>query len=148
MDWLLGILLLIAGAIIGFFIARFYLSQTGESAQLKAEVDATREHFTAYRKDVVEQLTTARQLASEVTDIQHRLNLFLQDSQNLLEQEKDWQQTLPFFSEDTMRSIRQSNILNKERREDSELDDGVEMPRDYSEPGSGLFTPVKTEKES
>lgn len=147
MDWLLGILLLIAGAIIGFFVARFYLSQTGESAQLKSEIEATRQQFEAYRKDVVEHLGTARQLASEVTDIQHRLNLFLQDSQNLLEQEKDWQQNLPFFSEETIRSIRQSNILNRERREEND-GESLEMPRDYSEPGSGLFTPVKTEKES
>lgn len=147
MDWLVGVLLLIAGTIIGFFAARYYLLRFSDVAELQAQIDSSKEQFAAYRKDVAEQLASARQLAAEVTDIQHRLNLFLQDSQQLLEQEKDWQQPLPFFSEDTIRSIRQANLLNKERRDDSET---AEMPpRDYSEPGSGLFTPVtKTSKES
>lgn len=140
MDWLVGVLLLIAGTVIGFFAARHYLAKYSDAAELKAQIESSQEQFSAYRKDVVEQLSTARQLASEVTDIQHRLNLFLQDSQQLLEQEKDWQQTLPFFSEDTIRSIRQANVLNKDRR--SENDTTELPPRDYSEPGSGLFTPV------
>ncbi|EGN74864.1 hypothetical protein A28LD_1881 [Idiomarina sp. A28L] len=139
MDWLIGILLLIAGVIIGFFAARFYLSQTGDTAELKSQIESSQQQFEAYRKDVVEQLASARQLASEVTDIQHRLNLFLQDSQHLLEQDKDWQQPL-LFSEETIRSIRKANVMNRDRREDSETADSP--PRDYSEPGSGLFTPV------
>lgn len=139
MDWLIGILLLIAGVVIGFFAARFYLSQTGDTAELKSQIESSQQQFEAYRKDVVEQLASARQLASEVTDIQHRLNLFLQDSQHLLEQDKDWQQPL-LFSEETIRSIRKANVMNRDRREDSEMADSP--PRDYSEPGSGLFTPV------
>ncbi|RUO23502.1 DUF1043 domain-containing protein [Aliidiomarina iranensis] len=140
MDWLIGILLLIAGAIIGFFLARLYLAKTGDAAELKMQIENSQQQFEAYRKDVVEQLASARQLASEVTDIQHRLNLFLQDSQHLLEQDKDWQQPL-LFSEETIRSIRKANTLNRDRRDDSELADET-PPRDYSEPGSGLFTPV------
>lgn len=140
MDWLVGVLLLVAGTVIGFFAARHYMAKYSDEAELRAQIESSQEQFSAYRKDVVEQLSSARQLASEVTDIQHRLNLFLQDSQQLLEQEKDWQQTLPFFSEDTIRSIRQANILNKDRR--NENDTAELPPRDYSEPGSGLFTPV------
>ncbi|RUO37565.1 DUF1043 domain-containing protein [Aliidiomarina shirensis] len=139
MDWLIGILLLIAGVIIGFFAARFYASKTGDTADLKSQIENSQQQFEAYRKDVVEQLASARQLASEVTDIQHRLNLFLQDSQHLLEQDKDWQQPL-LFSEETIRSIRKANVLNRDRRDDNALADMP--PRDYSEPGSGLFTPV------
>lgn len=139
MDWLIGILLLIAGVVIGFFVARVYLAQTGDTAELKSQIESSQQQFEAYRKDVVEQLASARQLASEVTDIQHRLNLFLQDSQHLLEQDKDWQQPL-LFSEETIRSIRKANVMNRDRKEDSTAADSP--PRDYSEPGSGLFTPV------
>ncbi|RUO33463.1 YhcB family protein [Aliidiomarina sanyensis] len=147
MDWLIGLLLLVAGVVIGFFAARYWFLNSGEAAELQEQVANVQQQFEAYRKDVSEQLATARQIASEVTDIQHRLNLFLQDSQQLLEQNKEWQQPLPFFAEETIRSIRQANILNKERREDSERTEDGEPPRDYSEPGSGLFSPpVKEEK--
>ncbi|WP_194756254.1 ZapG family protein [Aliidiomarina indica] len=147
MDWLIGLLLLIAGGVIGFFAARYWFMHSGEAAELQAQMEQAQQQFEAYRKDVSEQLATARQIASEVTDIQHRLNLFLQDSQQLLEQNKEWQQPLPFFAEETIRSIRQSNILNKERREDSDISESGAPPRDYSEPGSGLFSPpVKEEK--
>lgn len=146
MDWLIGLLLLVAGGVIGFFAARYWFLNSGEAADLQEQVAHVQSQFDAYRKDATEQLGTARQIAAEVTEIQHRLNLFLQDSQQLLEQNREWQHTLPFFAEDTIRSIRQANILNKDRRQEAAESDTGEPPRDYSEPGSGLFSPPDKEQ--
>lgn len=138
MDWIIGVLLVIVGAVIGFFAARYYFANHTDSAQLEAQVAANREHFNAYRKDVNEHFQTARQLAEELSDTQAKLNAFLSDSQQLLQQEKDWQQPLPFFSEDTIRQLRAAKAYEGTSSSPERI--GEAAPRDYSESGSsGLF---------
>lgn len=135
MDWLVGLLLVIVGGIIGFFAARYYFTKYSDSAKLEAQVTQSREQLAAYRKDVVEHFQTARQLADQLSETQGKLNVFLADSQQLLEQEKEWQQPLPFFAEDTMRQLRQANTLGNDSRY-SDTDNASDAPRDYSESGS------------
>ncbi|MCO4321440.1 YhcB family protein [Aliidiomarina quisquiliarum] len=144
MGWLIGILLVIAGAIIGFFASRFWLGKGGHSASLAAQLEDTKQQFDAYRRDVSEHMATALQLSEQVTEIQSKLSRFLGESENFLQSEKEWQQPLPFFSDGTMKQLRQSNLLEPEpeRRKTSEGRHD-EAPRDYSEPGSGLFSPIK-----
>lgn len=137
MDWLIGLLLVLAGGVIGFFAARYWLANHSDSAQLTAQVESSREQLAAYRKDVVEHFETARQLTAQLNETQEKLSNFLNDSQTLLQQEKEWQQPLPFFAEDTLRQLRSANTLDSDSRSDQE---GGEAPRDYSEYGnSGLF---------
>ncbi|RUO30587.1 DUF1043 domain-containing protein [Aliidiomarina sedimenti] len=138
MDWLIGLLLVVVGAVIGFFAARYYLSSHSDSAQLEAQVAANKEQFDAYRKDVFEHFETARQLAEDLNDTQTKLNAFLSDSQQLLQQEKEWQQPLPFFSADTIRQLRAAKALDNDQAHPDRPGDAA--PRDYSEGGSsGLF---------
>jgi len=139
MDWLIGLLLVVAGALIGFFAARHYFKEHSDSAEMAAKMEESRQQFEAYRRDVVEHLETARHLSSQVNEVQHKLNDFLENSQNLLEQDKEWQQPLPFFSEDTMRQLRNQSALEKDRRDD-DSESTEAPPRDYSAPGSGLFS--------
>ncbi|MCC5880489.1 MAG: YhcB family protein [Idiomarina sp.] len=146
MDWFVGLLLVIVGAVIGFFGARYYFTKYSDSAQLQAQVDASREQLAAYRKDVVEHFQTARQLSDQLSDTQHKLNAFLADSQNMLQQEKEWQQPLPFFAEDTIRQLRAANTLDNDSRYASS-EDASDAPRDYSEHGSsGLLSASDAKK--
>lgn len=138
MDWLVGLLLVIVGGILGFFGARYYFTKYSDPAKLEAQVQESREQMAAYRKDVVEHFQTARQLAEQLSDTQDKLNTFLADSQQLLEQEKEWQQPLPFFSEDTIRQLRQANTLDNDSRY-SEAYQESDSPRDYSDGNSGLL---------
>ncbi|MBA3987603.1 YhcB family protein [Aliidiomarina maris] len=143
MDWLVGLLLVIVGGVIGFFAARYYFTKHSDSAQLQAQVEASREQLAAYRKDVVEHFETARQLGEQLSDTQAKLNTFLADSQQLLQQEKEWQQPLPFFAEDTIRQLRAANTLDSDSRY-RKLESSADAPRDYSEKGSsGLFSSLE-----
>lgn len=136
MDWLIGLLLVLAGGVIGFFAARYWFANHSDSAQLTAQVESSKEQLAAYRKDVVEHFETARQLTAQLNETQEKLSNFLNDSQTLLQQEKEWQQPLPFFAEDTLRQLRAANTLDNDSRSDKE--EG-EAPRDYSYGNSGLF---------
>lgn len=135
MDWLVGLLLVIVGGVIGFFAARYYFSKHSDSAQLQAQVETSRAQLAAYRRDVVEHFETARRLTEELTDTQSKLNSFLADSQVLLQEEKEWQQPLPFFAEDTIRQLRAANMLAHETGHQAK-EDASDAPRDYSESGS------------
>ncbi len=147
MGWLVGILLVIVGGVIGFFASRFWLGKTGPSANVTAQLEDTKQQFDAYRRDVSDHMATALQLSEQVTEIQGKLSRFLGESEDFLQSDKEWQQPLPFFSDGTMKQLRQSNLLEPEpeRRKGNEgrYD---EAPRDYSEPGSGLFSPIKPQE--
>ena len=147
MDWLVGLLLVIVGGILGFFGARYYFTKYSDPAKLEAQVQESREQLAAYRKDVVEHFQTARQLADQLSDTQDKLNTFLADSQHMLEQEKEWQQPLPFFSEDTIRQLRQANTLGSDSRHSEGYKD-ADTPRDYSDGGSGLLADQANDKGS
>ncbi|CUS47417.1 MAG: protein of unknown function DUF1043 [Idiomarinaceae bacterium HL-53] len=145
MGWLVGILLVAVGAVIGFFAARYWILEHSDQADLQAQLDESKQQFEAYKRDVVDHLSTARQLSEQVSDIQTKLSKFLGDSEQLLQSDKEWQQPLPFFSEDTIKQLRQASILEPERRY---KDDNASLaPRDYSEPGSGLFKSKVAEQE-
>lgn len=137
MGWLVGIILVGLGAVIGYFAARYWIMQHSDQADLHAQLEESKHQFEAYKRDVVDHMATARQLSEQVTEVQGKLSKLLGDSEQLLQSDKEWQQPLPFFSEDTMKQLRQASILDPDRR-DREGDNSL-PPRDYSEPGSGLF---------
>ena len=144
MDWLVGLLLVVVGGVIGFFAARYYFANYSDSAKLEAQVQEGRDHLAAYRKDVVEHLQTARQLAEQLSETQDKLTTFLADSQQLLEQEKEWQKPLPFFSEDTIRQLRKANTLDNDSRYNTQTS-SPSAPRDYSDGNSGLLASQRAE---
>lgn len=147
MGWLVSILLVIVGGVIGFFASRFWLAQGGHSSSLVTQLEDTKQQFDAYRRDVSDHMATARQLSEQVAEIQAKLNKFLAESDDFLQSDKEWQQPLPFFSEGTMKQLRQSNLLEPEPERRKQADTSHdEPPRDYSEPGSGLFSPNHKEK--
>lgn len=149
MGWLVSILLVIVGGVIGFFASRFGLGQRGNSTDLVTQLEDTKQQFDAYRRDVADHMATARQLSEQVAEVQTKLSKFLGESEDFLQSDKEWQQPLPFFSEGTMKQLRQSNLLEPEpERRDKKIDESGydEPPRDYSEPGSGLFSPSQQEK--
>lgn len=149
MGWLIGLLLVGVGVVIGFFASRFGFAQPNNTANLMVQLEDTKQQFDAYRRDVAEHMATARQLSTQVSDVQAKLSRFLTESDDFLQSDKEWQQPLPFFSEGTLQHIRQSELIEPapERRRKKESEHlHSEPPRDYSEPGSGLFSPASKEK--
>ncbi|RUO42867.1 DUF1043 domain-containing protein [Aliidiomarina taiwanensis] len=149
MGWLIGILLVIIGGVIGFFLSRYAFPGGRNSSALASQLADTQQQFDAYRRDVADHMATARLLSEQVAEVQSKLDTFLGDSEQILQSDKEWQEPLPFFAEGTMQELRQSNLLETERRRSRSNETKPrldEAPLDYSEPGSGIFSAPDKEK--
>ena len=49
MGWLVGILLVAVGAVIGFFAARYWILEHSDQADLQAQLDESKQQFEAYK---------------------------------------------------------------------------------------------------
>src|SRR5690554_2824304 len=137
MSWIIGILLVVAGGIVGYFVARYWLLEHSDEAELTEQVTQTKQQLADYRQEVGEHLATAQALVGQLEETQDKLKAYLMHSADLLQREQT-QPSLPFFAEDTMRELRMANQAksDKRRSEDAAPSD---MPRDYSDKKSGLF---------
>ena len=138
MNALIGILLVLAGAIVGFFVARYWLKEHSDEARLNQEVQQSREQLAHYQQEVAEHFATASALVEQLEETQDKLKAYLQHSSELLQQEQT-QPSLPFFAEDTMRQLRMASQLQKDSNGKTK-ETAQEPPRDYSDKKSGLFS--------
>ncbi|CAB0150529.1 hypothetical protein PSI9734_00968 [Pseudidiomarina piscicola] len=138
MDAIIGILLVLAGAVFGFFVARYWLKEHSDEARLNEEVKQSREQLAAYQQEVGEHFSTASALVEQLEETQEKLKAYLQHSSELLQQEQT-QPSLPFFAEDTMRQLRMASQLQKDSKQ-SQKESAEQPPRDYSDKQSGLFS--------
>jgi len=137
MSWIIGVLLVIVGAIIGFFVAKFWLS-SGTNGDLESQVEQSQKQLADYQREVAEHFATANALVEQLAETQDKLQNYLNQSAELLQQH-DVQDDLPFFSEDTLRQLRVANTVNKDYRSGQNDDAAEQAPRDYTEKRSGLF---------
>lgn len=137
MSWIVGFLLVLAGTVVGFFLARYWLSEHSDEAELNQQVTQTKQQLADYRREVAEHLSTAQALVEQLEETQDKLKAYLYHSAELLQREAE-QPSLPFFSEDTLRELHMTNQLRPEKRR-SDDKAVTDMPRDYSEKQSGLF---------
>jgi len=98
MSWIIGVLLVIAGAIIGFFVAR-YTQTNGQSGNLEEQVEKSQQQLSEYQREVAEHFATANAMMEQLSDTQQKLQSYLNQSAELLQQPGS-QGDLPFFSED------------------------------------------------
>ncbi|MEA3587870.1 YhcB family protein [Pseudidiomarina sp. 1APP75-27a] len=141
MDAIIGILLVLAGAVLGFFVARYWLKEHSDEARLNQEVQQSREQLASYQQEVAEHFATASALVEQLEETQDKLKAYLQHSSELLQQEQT-QPSLPFFAEDTMRQLRMASQLQKGSSQ-AQKETAEQMPRDYSDKKSGLFSSSK-----
>lgn len=141
MSWIIGILLVGAGAVIGFFVARYWFHEHSEQALLTDQVAQTKQQLADYQREVAEHFATATALVEQLEETQDKLKSYLNNSADIL-QRQQMQPTLPFFAEDTMRQLRMANTVNRDRK-DAKKEHADSAPRDYSEQKSGLFSSTK-----
>lgn len=138
MSWIIGILLVVAGAIIGFFVAR-YMQSGGHSGDLEQQVKQSQQHLSDYQREVAEHFATANAMVAQLADSQQRLQSYLQQSAELLEKNSS-QSDFPFFAEDTLKQLRVANAIHNDSRTGQNTSINGDIPRDYSDGPSGLFT--------
>ncbi len=136
MSWIIGILLVAVGAIVGFFVAKYWLGNHTDQAQLTEEVTQTKQQLQDYRGEVAEHLATAQALVEQLEDTQDKLKTYLTHSAEFLQREQE-QPSLPFFDEEMVRELRMANTTQPEKRR--VYKETHDLPRDYSDEQSGLF---------
>lgn len=138
MNAIIGILLVLAGAVVGFFIARYWLKEHSDEARLNEQVQQSREQLAAYQQEVAEHFATASALVEQLEETQDKLKAYLHHSSEILQQEQS-QPSLPFFAEDTMRQLRMASQLQKDSS-NTKKETAEQPPRDYSDKKSGIFS--------
>ena len=137
MSWIVGSLLVVAGMVLGFFLARYWLQNHSDSSRLNDEVTQSKEQLAQYQREVAEHFATANALVKQLADTQAKLQSYLNHSADILQRSDD-DKPLPFFSEDTIRQLRVANTVNRDSRSDKH-DAGEHAPRDYAGSASGLL---------
>jgi len=145
MDWLVGLLLLLVGGIMGFFVAKFF-SRKELSPSDKAASGQTIQELMNQQAAVHVQET--KQIAANLIAQSTRLKQQVEDYEQLLisQQAGSEGSSLSYFGEHTTAYLR--NKSTKPAREKSSAD---VQPLDFSSQGSGLFSghekaPVKEPK--
>ena len=144
MDWLIGILLVAVGAVIGFFVARYWFGLRS-GGDLEEQVEKSQKQLADYHREVAEHFATANALVEQLEETQDKLKNYLAHSADLL-QKNDAQSDLPFFSEDTMRQLRVASSMNKDYRSTHSAEEAEQVPKDYTDQRSGLFTEAESTK--
>ncbi|OIM99293.1 hypothetical protein BFR57_01590 [Idiomarina sp. MD25a] len=144
MDWLIGILLVAVGAVIGFFVARYWFGLRS-GGDLEEQVEKSQKQLADYQREVAEHFATANALVEQLEETQDKLKNYLAHSADLL-QKNDAQSDLPFFSEDTMRQLRVASSMNKDYRSTHGAEETEQVPKDYTDQRSGLFTETESAK--
>lgn len=141
MDWIVGLLLLVVGTIVGFFVAKFVFdkklaeqeSKSNENSLKDILVNNAAGHLSQTR-EIVDALQTKCGNLSEQLDAYE--NMLMASQAN-----RDGDEKLSYFGEDAAMYIRNSQAKQKRKPSDSEF-----QPRDFSSESSGLFDGSNNEK--
>jgi len=134
MDWLVGLLLLLVGGIIGFFVAKFFNTKK-HSASKKAASEHTIQELMHQQAamHVQETKQIAEKLVAQSTTLRQQVENY---EQLLINQQAGPEgSSLNYFGEHTTAYLR--NKSPKAAREKSSADI---QPLDFSSQGSGLFS--------
>jgi uncharacterized membrane-anchored protein YhcB (DUF1043 family) len=145
MDWLVGLLLLLVGIIIGFFVAKFFIKEKHVASD-KAESEQTIQELM--NQQAVMHVQETKQIAESLIAQSATLKQQIEHYEQLLikQQAGSENNTLNYFGEHTTAYLR--NKSTKPTREKSHAD---VQPLDFSSHSSGLFSgnekaPVKDNK--
>lgn len=134
MDWVIGILLLLCGAIIGFFIGLFFSKrQTGTTSGLHLE----KEIKSMLSEQGQIHVNECRQVLEAMAQQGERLKQQLDHYEELLAtpEDDDDSPQLSYFGDQASAYLRNKG---KPRKQENQAADY--QPRDYPSAGSGLFS--------
>lgn len=134
MDWLVGLLLLLVGGVIGFFVARFFSKeQLSEPNKSENEVTIQELMHQQAAMHIQETKQIAEKLIAQSTSLQQQVDNY---EQLLISQQAGPEgNSLNYFGEHTTAYLR--NKSAKPTREKSSADI---QPLDFSSESSGLFS--------
>ncbi|GAA0860202.1 ZapG family protein [Aliiglaciecola litoralis] len=139
MDWIVGLLLLLVGMIIGFFISKFISEQKLAEQASKSNDTTVKEMLAQHAAD---HLSQSREIVSalqtHIEDLSEQLDAY----ENVLSaSQSDNNDNLTFFGEHATVFIRNQQAKQKRKREPAEF-----QPKDFSSERTGLFTDAKNKQ--
>ena len=139
MDWLVGLLLLVVGGIIGFFVAKF-ISNEKPVASDKAESEQT--ILELMNQQAVMHVQESKQIAEILIAQSATLKQQVENYEQLLinQQAGPEGSSLNYFGEHTTAYLR-----NKSRKPVREKSSAEVQPLDFSSQSSGLFSGQEAE---
>lgn len=139
MDWIVGVLLLVVGMVIGFFIAKFMIEQKVAEQASKLNDNTLKEMLAQHAAD---HLSQSREIVSALQGRCEDLTEQLDAYENVLNaSQADNSENLSFFGEHATVFIRHQQAKQKRKRETPEV-----QPRDFSGESTGLFTDAKSKQ--
>lgn len=67
-DWLIGLVLLAGGIVVGVILARWLFADSGREKELRTELERTREEYASYRNDVSVHFRETAQAVNQMTE--------------------------------------------------------------------------------
>ncbi|MDF2178461.1 hypothetical protein P2G88_09370 [Aliiglaciecola sp. CAU 1673] len=137
MDWIVGFLLLVSGALLGYFFARHQFSTQLQAESSKQEQNSLKQ-FLFERANM--HVQECRQTLSSMEEMCETLKTQLDHYEHMMEpQDSDTDKPkLNFFGDQTTAYLRSQ--APKPQREAASTE---YQPRDYANSGTGLFTGSK-----
>lgn len=134
MDWLVGISLLLVGAVIGFFTAKHFFTQS-EADNKQQNAEKTEKEIFSEQASI--HVTESRNLLLRIQQQCNQMQSQIDSYEELIAQQKQAPQgeQVEYFGEQAALYLR-----NKKKEVKAEKVSTDYQPRDYSEGSSGLFT--------
>jgi uncharacterized membrane-anchored protein YhcB (DUF1043 family) len=144
MNIVIGLGLLIVGAVVGFFANKMLFASSQETQKLAEKASQSESDLAQYKLDVAEHLDSSAKLLEQMNQTcQTAMTQMAQSTQLLQQATPENVESMPFFSKETQEQLAQTVSLrhNKESRKNDESIS--EAPLDYSSAPSGLFDDKK-----
>jgi uncharacterized membrane-anchored protein YhcB (DUF1043 family) len=140
MDWLIGVLLLVVGGIIGFFVAKFVSAKHSSSTESESGEQTTRELMTEQANSYLHE---SKQIVQQIENQSQALKQQLEAYEALLTvlPETDETSGHHYFGEHAATYLRHKSAKQIRSKSSS----GVQ-PLDFSSQSSGLFSGDKNNK--
>lgn len=140
MDWIVGVLLLAVGIIIGFFIAKFFADKKLAEETAKIKDSSLQEIIAQHTADhLSETRAIVASLQTKCEDLAHQLDAY--ESVVNASKEQNGNEKLSYFGEHATAFIRHQQDKQKRKPTQAEF-----QPRDFSSGSSGLFDGSKNKQ--
>ena len=137
MDWFVGLLLLLVGGVIGFFVAQFF-SKKKQRTLDNAESEQTIQELMS--QQAVVHIQETKKIAENLIAQSATLKQQVEDYEQLLISQQDGTEGSPlsYFGEHTTAYLRNKSIKPVRKKSSADI-----QPLDFSSQSSGLFSGSK-----
>jgi len=138
MTVIIGVVIFVAGALVGFILNKLMGSTSQENQELANKLEQGEQNLENYKANVAEHLESSAKLLEQMhSTCKDAMEQMAQSTKLLHEATPEDASAMPFFSQETQEQLAQTvQLRSKANKKDIEI---TEAPLDYSGNPSGLF---------